>query len=91
MICTLKAFNVESLHRHGTRAFRRRSVRSLSLNQQAACIARFKDYVKGYVPDGRVLKHRVVGLITVGGATFTEWGALTLPGLQPVCQMSRVE
>lgn len=34
------------------------------------------------MPDERVLKNRVVGLITVGGATCTEWGALTLPGLQ---------
>ena len=55
---------------------------SRALKQQAAGIARFNDYVKDYVPDERVLKNRVVGLIAVGGATCTEWGALALPGLQ---------
>lgn len=55
---------------------------SRALKQQAAGIARFKDYVKDYVPDERVLKNRVVGLIAVGGATCTEWGTLALPGLQ---------
>jgi multimeric flavodoxin WrbA len=55
---------------------------SRAIKQNAAGIPRFKDYVKDYVPDERVLKSRVVGLIAVGGATCTEWGSLALPGLQ---------
>ncbi|KUJ08003.1 uncharacterized protein LY89DRAFT_742299 [Mollisia scopiformis] len=55
---------------------------SRALKQNAAGIPRFKDYVKDYVPDERVLKNRVVGLIAVGGAIGTEWGSLALPGLQ---------
>jgi len=55
---------------------------SRALQQQAAGISRFKDYVRDFVPDERVLKSRVVGLIAVGGAEEMEWGSLALPGLQ---------
>jgi multimeric flavodoxin WrbA len=73
----LKAFTDTALGPFVDAAFVSRAIK-----QQAAGISRFKDYVKDYVPDERVLKNRVVGLIAVGGATCTEWGSLALPGLQ---------
>jgi multimeric flavodoxin WrbA len=73
----LKAFTDTALGPFVDAAFVSRAIK-----QQAEGIARFKDYVKDYVPDERVLKNRVVGLIAVGGAACTEWGSLALPGLQ---------